>query len=214
MVQHYSKVLDWMVTNKEKLLDHGVKAESINQLLKCASISHDGWAKIPYFQKKFQIPGSTDFELTGRRYAFLAVGLQNLSRKIRQSLIKGQCCELDMVNAHPTIAEKILQDMGITQSAFTEYKNHRNDFLKEVMDDNLWPRDKAKDLFISIMNLGTKLYKEQITPSDFSTRLLADVEKVVNEVVRKHPEIYKRCLQKNQEKFDRQMAAWLSHHHP
>ena len=83
----------------------------------------------------------------GRLYPKRA-SVQGLPRNVRKALCYDNYSDVDLVNAHPTILNQILQKEGLYSDLLNHYVNNR----EEVFDTMNLPRDEAKEEISSVIN--------------------------------------------------------------
>ncbi len=79
-------------------------------------------------------------------------GLQNIPSVFRGCLSSGLYLDIDMINCHPCILNKICQKNQISAPNLNAYITNRNHYLKQVSDNLKITRDEAKNLFIRSIN--------------------------------------------------------------
>lgn len=88
----------------------------------------------------------------GRWYAKGGVGLQPLVSCVRSTICQGIFVDIDQVNSHPTIFKNKLDKYNLKSPLLEECLNHREEFLKKIMNDEKCSRDIAKTMVISVIN--------------------------------------------------------------
>jgi hypothetical protein len=94
---------------------------------------------------------SNHYDAIGRVPPLYGLGLINLRREIRHTLIKDKYTDIDIDNCHPIILQQILDYNNISNEEFKYYINNREDVLNIIKDNHKINRDDAKNLMISIM---------------------------------------------------------------
>lgn len=112
--------------------------------------SYDGTVKRSYYQHK-----DNEGKGYGRYWLTEKVGLQSLSRKVRHTIARDSCHDLDMANAHPVFLEHYCKTHDIDCEALSEYIHDRDDCLQTLMDTGM-DRDEAKQLYLQVTNGGMK----------------------------------------------------------
>lgn len=88
----------------------------------------------------------------GRMFVNKGLGIQSLSRVIRNTICKDLYYDLDIVNAEPTLLYNICKKYGITATILKNYIFNREEVLKQIENDFNISRDIAKEKIISIVN--------------------------------------------------------------
>ncbi|EKX32326.1 hypothetical protein GUITHDRAFT_148693 [Guillardia theta CCMP2712] len=103
-----------------------------------------------------------DGKFIGRWFANKWVGLQYMPRCLRHALCgsagsdshKDLWMDLDMVNAHPTLALHLFKLYNLNTKYLEEYINDRERILREIIEKTDCTRDEAKTLLLKILNGG------------------------------------------------------------
>lgn len=91
----------------------------------------------------------------GRVYANKNLGLVSLRREIRHTIARDYYVDIDIVNCHPVLLSQICHKNDIPCIALDHYINNRPSILESVMTAYNVNKDKAKNLFISLLYFGT-----------------------------------------------------------
>jgi hypothetical protein len=154
--------------------------------------------KVPYKKPKHKL---------GRVFAYKSLGLTNLSKKTRNTLIKGRYGDFDLANAQPSIVYNICVANNIDCPFNTRYNNDRESILKEVCDTYGVSRTQAKKLFIRLAFFGTmygwcKLcnISTESKPTSFIEGFIKELNYIADIVKQANPEIYELCRKIKTEK--------------
>jgi hypothetical protein len=87
----------------------------------------------------------------GRQFCKSTGGsLQGLKKWVRHTLSVGYY-DYDIVNCHPTIFLQYCQKKNWNIGPFEDYNNNRENYLKEIMQNNDLDRDDAKQVVLSLL---------------------------------------------------------------
>jgi hypothetical protein len=109
--------------------------------------SKDGIIKVSYKQT----------ENKGRYHAIRGISLQSMPVEIRHTITQGLYRDIDVKNAHPTILSWLCDKAGISCNKLKYYNNNRDKCLADMVGVD---RDYAKQVVLSLLNGGTKLYTD------------------------------------------------------
>jgi len=104
------------------------------------------------YKRNFDFSKSKDY---GRRFS-VDGGIQALPKIVRGALCKNLTTDIDMCNCHPQILLKILIDNEYSCPNLREYCNNRDIVLKNLLEDDGFSRDDAKNAFLKSMNKGSR----------------------------------------------------------
>lgn len=127
-------------------------------------------------------------DTVGRVYPEHGLSLAFLRSKIRNTLAKGYV-DIDMVNAHPTIALNICEKRGMDVPTLRYYVENREQALKDVMSERGVERKEAKNTFIKVMFGGNLDARER---SKVLLGFKADVDKITDAVCESNPDYVKK----------------------
>jgi hypothetical protein len=109
--------------------------------------------------KELIVSGKANVEHTkpqfGRAVVKGSLGMHNMERRSRHTLARHNFTDWDMKNAHPTILLQICETHNIACEELQYYVKNREACLVDVMKEYDVRRDKAKDLFLRMMFLGS-----------------------------------------------------------
>lgn len=170
--------------------------DPIKSAKKYLSKSVDGVTKVKYHQ--------VSNKNEGRWFANDSCSMQNLSRQIRHTIGGEYYTDVDMVNAHPVILLWYCQQYGFDCSRLQEYVTHRDKHIAELMDcnqggkseyDTNMTRDKAKQVFLSLLNGGVKDYNNVKVKTKFLKRFKSQITSILEDVC----EEFKSRFEENKE---------------
>jgi Family of unknown function (DUF5906) len=118
---------------------------------------------------------------SGRLFAVHSCSLQNHKRIIRNTIAGDFYHDLDIVNCHPTILEKLLNDRKINHTFLSEFVNNRDRVVEELVSLNRTIQDDKdadsalfvlikKDI-ITVINAGAS----KIKPSEWLTGFIEEM---------------------------------------
>ena len=130
----------------------------------------------------------------GRVYATEGMSLGNLRKAVRHTLADGRYIDIDLENAHPSIASQLLAGADIEAPGLSHYVSNREDTLAEVMASCGCSRDSAKNLFIRLLYGGkyvswTRDHGITSDPPTIVTALERDVKTITAMVCTANPEL-------------------------
>tara|TARA_S200002703_G_scaffold157664_1_gene166151 strand:+ start:2080 stop:4368 length:2289 start_codon:yes stop_codon:yes gene_type:complete len=88
----------------------------------------------------------------GRWYAENGIGLAPIKSCIRHTLCDDMWVDIDQVNSHPVILNKLMSNYQYSSGLLNNYINNREDILNAIMNDESCSRDDAKNAVISTIN--------------------------------------------------------------
>ena len=88
----------------------------------------------------------------GRWYAESSIGLAPIKSCIRHTLCDDMWVDIDQVNSHPVILNKLMSNYQYSSGLLNKYINNREDILNAIMNDESCSRDDAKNAVISTIN--------------------------------------------------------------
>lgn len=91
----------------------------------------------------------------GRVYPNKNLGLVSLRREIRHTIARDYYVDIDIVNCHPVLLSQICHKNDIECDKLDYYISNRPSILESVMTAYNVNKDKAKNLFISLLYFGT-----------------------------------------------------------
>lgn len=205
--------MKWLIKNKSTLCHRfGVKINDINNLLKLDAISHKGWCRIYYRKTQKYSKENNSLSLYGRVFALKAISLQSLCKKFRSTLSRGISFEADISNCHPCVLEQVCLQHGVESKYIREYRDNREQHLKDLMEANNITRSFAKDVFISAMysdEHGSKLINQLQFETPFLTNLRKEFCDALKIIVDKNPVLYEDMKNTMKKKHKRKYEAWL-----
>lgn len=164
-----------------------------------SNIDADGWGirRVEYYK-----PGGR-----GRWQAVASQSLANITRKIRHTIACEEMVDIDMVNCHPVILNKLCSQMGVTTRYLSEYVVDRaNVFDKltaefKAMGIQNVTRDMIKKLLLATINGGSADYvKMQAEKVEWTRGFKAELEAVAEAFIAKYPAKYEEHLARRRKK--------------
>lgn len=153
----------------------------------------------------------------GRVFPDKSLGLTCLSKKVRNTLIKGNYCDLDLSNAQPAIVYNICKSNNIPCEFITQYINDRETILQKVIDAYEVTRNDAKGLFIRLAFFGTFYgWKEELNLGDvgaidFIISFQKELQTIAETVKKANPIMYECCRKmKNDKKEGNVIGSFFS----
>ena len=135
----------------------------------------------------------------GRVFPDRSLGLTCLSKKVRNTLIKGNYCDIDLSNAQPAIVYNICKSNNIPCEFINQYINDRETILQKVIDAYDVNRNDAKGLFIRLAFFGTFYgWKEELNLGDvgaidFIISFQKELQSIAETVKKANPIMYECC---------------------
>lgn len=108
----------------------------------------------------------------GRFCAVGSLSLQCIPREIRHTIAKEYYIDIDIKNCHPIILEHLCKSRNIACKSLSNYNSHRDEYLKEIGD---------KKIILSLLNGGTKLYKQLQSKPDWIVKLKNEIKDIHNQ---------------------------------
>jgi len=126
----------WILVNFDR-----IKTEEQKKALRYfwCQVKYDGKLPVHYEKKEYKI---------GRLYAEGALSVQSLSTFIRGLLTQRYCHDIDIANCHPVLLRVICQENGWNHDMISDYIDHREDRLREIMVATGCTRGNAKLLML------------------------------------------------------------------
>lgn len=161
---------------KGKQLDKNAQLTLMKDYL--ARVNKRGESMMQYYQRNG----------FGRYWTAAALGIQNISRKIRHTLCRDFMYDIDMKNAHPTLLSWYCHDNGINCTGLDAYIANREEYLTDWMTRNNETRDDAKAHFLAIIN-GRRVKLAPEDP-DWYKEFYSGIRHITNSIVKLRPELY------------------------
>jgi hypothetical protein len=134
----------------------------------------------------------------GRYFAKGGQSLQNISRRIRNTISGNFYNDIDMVNAHPTLLSHYLTKNNIPHDNLKLYIKDRENYLKNL---NIPDRNDAKTIILSILNGGcNRNIKERCLHSTMLANFNNEMAVVRTKIMDLEPDIVTMCKQKKKER--------------
>ena len=118
----------------------------------------------------------------------MALGIQNMSRRIRHTLCRDFMYDIDMKNAHPTLLSWYCHDNGIDCAGLDAYIANREEYLADWMVRKNANRDDAKAHFLAIIN-GRRVKLASEDP-DWYKEFYSGMRHITESIVKLRPELY------------------------
>jgi hypothetical protein len=115
--------------------------------------------------------------------------LQNLSRRVKQTICDGLYQNMDIVNCMPTSIRQWAVKEGLDVPALGEYVDDRKNRLQEFMDMCNLSRDDAKGFINSVMNSGTRWKRIRNQPA-WLGYIANDIAVIANHIKDHHQDIW------------------------
>jgi len=122
------------------------------------------------------------FRNLGRFFANDSLSLQSMCKEIRHTIAAEFYDDVDIVNAHPVILHHLAQKHGLDCDRLGEYIADRNKYLSELKIEN------PKEVFLSIINNGSKSYDAVKKPTKFLKRFKREIDDLLRRPGRKIPQ--------------------------
>jgi hypothetical protein len=145
----------------------------------------------------------------GRVFPVKSLGLTCLSKKIRNTLIKGKYIDFDIKNAQPEIIYNICKSNNLIDNFphIEGYVLRREDILQEVTYRYQVTRNDAKKLFIRLAFFGTFYgwleelgLDTKIQPTLFINGFKEELNKIANIIRQHNPILYETCRKQKEAK--------------
>ena len=140
------------IVDKEKDADGCDKKASIWAIMKKMykkveklPFSEYGYIQVKYHKGKF----SNDI---GRWYVENGTGLAPIKSCIRHTICDNLWVDIDQVNSHPTILKQIMDKYQYSSPLLKKYIDNRDDILNDIMKEEGFTKENAKDAVISTIN--------------------------------------------------------------
>ena len=117
------------------------------------------------------------------------IGLQRIYNQFRGCLCDGLYYDIDMINAHIVILYYICQSKQIPSPSLAEYVANREHYIQQLMTDDSIDRDKAKRLFLTVLNRGydTEKYNGKKIKNKFFLKFDKDIRIIQKKLIEKFP---------------------------
>ena len=147
----------------------------------------------------------------GRVYPYKSLSLCSIRRELRHTLAHGNYTDIDIENCHPVILNHLCIHHNIETKYLQQYVNNRDNILNEAMTYYGCDRDKAKKIFISLINNGTfenwnktdeNWTKTDKEPTEFIYNYNNEMKIISENFIKINPDLVKivKALQKKNEK--------------
>ena len=171
-----------LVSNQIALTKSDKNGETYNPLPKLreyyASAKHfEGKVKVSYHH-------SSRAKILGRQFVRGGCGLQSFSRKIRHTLVGESFRDYDIKNAHPTLLAQYCGKNDIPCPRLQNYVKAREAHLENLPE---LTRDEGKDVVLSVMNGGSKLYNDLKVKPDWIRQFKNEIENILALILEKNP---------------------------
>ena len=123
----------------------------------------------------------------GRYWTSAKFGLQNMSSKVRQTVSKDFCYDIDMANAHPTFLLHYCTTNKLPCEGINEYVNNRDNGLHEYMHTFNCKRGIAKVAYLEVTN-GKVRYDTDSLPPTF-LKYYMNIRDILDRVMILEPEL-------------------------
>lgn len=135
----------------------------------------------------------------GRFYAKKSLSLQCIPRQIRHTISKDIYIDIDMINAHPVILSYLCEKSNFDCPILDQYILNRDNLLSQIKDSNneTVDRDMAKQIYLSIMNGGSKDYLNIPDPPDHLIKFKQEVSKIHHHFIEKNKKDFEMYRLKN-----------------
>lgn len=129
----------------------------------------------------------------GRMFANRSQSLQNITRAVRHTIAGGLYLDIDIENAHPVILEHLCKQRMIDTPVLTLINKNREAALEMVMKPTGMSRGDAKQLFLAIMNGGTRDYKKLANPPDVVKLFYGECHSIWKQLIALDPKRFEEC---------------------
>lgn len=167
-----ARKLKWLIDNKDELIEKFISADANDEWRQSyneqfdrlkiylsnsmpTDIANIGQFKVSYYQCNNQ----------GRHFAKSALGLQPFKREIRQT-IAVDYVDIDISNCHPVILYHMCKEDNIECDKLLDYICNRDKRLAEIDEANKCGTDKAKQIYLSLINGGKYDYNNLVKKPD------------------------------------------------
>ena len=147
------------IVDKEKDADGCDKKASVWAIMKkmYKQVEKIPFSQYGYIKIKYQ-KGKNCNDI-GRWYAENGIGLAPIKSCIRHTICDDIWVDIDQVNSHPTILKQIMKKHEFSSPLLNKYVENREEVLKDIMTEEGFTKDNAKDAVISTLN--GKSYKSK-----------------------------------------------------
>ena len=147
------------IIDKEKDADGCDKKASIWAIMKkmYKQVEKIPFSQYGYIKVKYQ--KGKNCNDVGRWYAENGVGLAPIKACIRHTICDDVWVDVDQVNSHPTILKQIMDMFKCSSPLLLKYVENRDEVLKEIMAEEGFTKDNAKEAVISTIN--GRVYKSK-----------------------------------------------------
>lgn len=197
MVKYFEKFnqhrLNYVIENKEKF-SVKVYDDDYNPFLipkKYLLKSTKGVISVSYHQ-----PHNRNF---GRFFANDSISLQSFAREIRHTIASEFYDDVDIVNCHPIILRHLCNKYDVPCDRLNDYIENRDEHLTDLMKENKIDRDDAKQVFLSIINNGSRDYRNLENPTKFVKRFKRELSDILEELVEQYPSEHEKRKKLNPE---------------
>ena len=130
----------------------------------------------------------------GRMWIKKKLGLTNISRIIRQTIVKGTMIDIDIVNAHPVLLSSYCKKHGIPCEALLKYCNTREPMLQSLMKDMNVDREEAKRDLICVINGQARKPRLLSKYPQWYQDFYNGMEVIIEAVCKREPYLYSVAL--------------------
>jgi Family of unknown function (DUF5906) len=181
---------------------------------------------VKLFNKLERIPGtpygilrsefSTPHGQRGRLNAVANMSLQVTARPIRHAISGELYVDIDQCNSHPTLLVNYCRMMtvktehgtrGIVYNELCALISHKAEIYEALIEANKGKttpdgasinKDYIKRMFLSLLNGGTRAYRDIPVKTDFLTRFKNEIAKIIDDVASNHPDLLKEVTEKRE----------------
>ena len=150
----------------------------------------------------------------GRVFPIKSLGLTTMSRKTRNTLIKDNMIDVDLVNCQPQILYCVCKSNNIECNFIEQYNNNREPILAEMMSTYNLKRSACKKLFIRLAFGGTfygflkdNNLDDTLQPTEFITNFTNQLTTIGN-IFKTNNELLYEKIKKT--KKDNVMGSFMS----
>ena len=210
--------LKTIVAHMEKLKDEifqgarqGETAEKRNNHIKLVRRYYAEASRLPVQSGYVEVPIEyRQKDGLGRYMCNGNLGLQSMTRKIRQTICRDYYHDVDIVNAHPNILLWLCRSNGIPCPFLGEYIDHRERVLKDIQSNGLrWKggqvntRSAAKQFVLAKVNGSSQ--KEALKNAEYKKYawylgFCSEIETIWDEMARLHPDMVAYTLKQPKKK--------------
>jgi len=167
--------------------EESIDVEFLNQLIANKEVASEDKAKLRAIKKNlkgnkngvtYKLGRNIKHEFLGRLCAVKGVGLQSLSRNVRNALAQKYYWDIDVVNAQPTLLLQICEKEGWECEHLKAYNTQREELLTQVVEKVGGTRADAKQRVVSIL-FGQKPYG---LPEFFMNEFYTEMRKIQENV--------------------------------